>query len=108
MAEYEVESIRAFRIGGDNRQYLVHWKGYDDDSDTWEPEENVSNAQLLVDQFWEGYKYEEEPMKLTGISTLLYNGEIVYLVDYGDEQSIVTKEYLSKYYPKDLMKFLSG
>ena len=108
MEEYEVDSVRAFRIVNGKRQFLVHWKGYDDDSDTWEPEENLSNCTLLVEQFWDKYKYEDETTKLVGISTLLYNGEIVYFINYGDDQSIVTKEYLSKHYPKDLMEFLSS
>ena len=107
MEEFEVECVRSYRIVNGKRQFLVHWRGYNDESDTWEPEENLSNCSELVDEFWRNYKYEDEPTKLEGIATLLYNGEIVYFVNYGDTEAIVTKEYMSKHYPQDLMDFLS-
>jgi hypothetical protein len=36
--KYTVHRIMGFRLKSDNsRQYLVRWKGYDSDNDTWEP-----------------------------------------------------------------------
>jgi len=29
------------------KQYLVQWDGYDDDQNTWEPEENIYDKQLI-------------------------------------------------------------
>ncbi|KAJ3190201.1 hypothetical protein HDU85_000492 [Gaertneriomyces sp. JEL0708] len=35
------------------RKYLIKWKGYEDESwDTWEPEENLQNAKLKIEEFW--------------------------------------------------------
>lgn len=107
MEEFEVEAIRSFRTVDGRREYLVHWKGYDDASDTWEPEENLSNCQPLVESFWHGYTYGDEPPKLEEITAQLYKGEIFYLINFGSSQSVVTKEFLTKHYPKDLEQYLS-
>lgn len=48
--EFEVDSILAQRIFRGKRQYLVRWKGFGPDDDTWEPEENLTNAkETLLD-----------------------------------------------------------
>src|SRR5580700_9305660 len=54
--EYVVEEIRdkqVRKVRGrpDKIQYLVHWKGYPNEEDTWEPIENLKNAQEAVDVF---------------------------------------------------------
>ncbi|KAJ2891394.1 hypothetical protein MKZ38_000508 [Zalerion maritima] len=43
--EYEVEKILAHRGEGPQTEYLVKWKGCDDDENTWEPIEHLTNAQ---------------------------------------------------------------
>ena len=48
--EYEVEAILAHRQEGNSREYLISWKGYTPDDDTWEPEHHLQNCpQLLKD-----------------------------------------------------------
>jgi hypothetical protein len=53
--EYEVETIldhREIKKGRKKtRQYLIRWLGYGAEYDTWEPEENVSNCQELVQNY---------------------------------------------------------
>ena len=51
--EYVVESIKEIKWDEEKNDvsYLIHWRGYRDDDETWEPEENLSNAQEMVDQF---------------------------------------------------------
>ena len=51
MEEYEVESIDGERKNGDKMEYLVRWKGYGELERTWEPEEHLSNAKGLFDQY---------------------------------------------------------
>jgi len=56
--EWEVESIRDHRTKGRgvNREnwYLVHWKGYPDVYDTWEPESNLLQCRELVQEYQKG------------------------------------------------------
>ena len=41
-------------------KYLVWWKGYTVEEDTWESKENLKNASNLVQEFEKEYKREEE------------------------------------------------
>jgi hypothetical protein len=50
--EWEVERILDTRVTHKKRKYLVRWKGYTRDNDSWEPEENVQNATEAVEVFW--------------------------------------------------------
>ena len=44
---------RKFRERG---RYLVQWRGYTVEENTWEPRENLVNAQELVDRFEKEYR----------------------------------------------------
>lgn len=51
--EYEVERIlgvRAAGVGG-GREFLVKWKGFGVEANTWEPEGNLGCGEL-VEEFW--------------------------------------------------------
>lgn len=46
--EYEVEKIVEMRVKKDgSREFLVHWKRWSSDYDTWEPEKNLSCPDLI-------------------------------------------------------------
>ena len=51
--EYEVEEILQSKEENGVQLYLVKWKGYSYDSNTWEPESSLKNASDAISKFWE-------------------------------------------------------
>ena len=49
--EYKVERIVDSRYKGTHLEYLVHWKGWSDSDQTWEPVSNLGNATDAVRDF---------------------------------------------------------
>ena len=49
--EYEIERIVGKRWKGGVRQYRVQWKGYGNSARTWEPEENLRSASMMIDEY---------------------------------------------------------
>ena len=49
-AEYKVEAILEVKKVRGKPQYLIKWEGYEDDENSWEPEENL-DCQDLLDAF---------------------------------------------------------
>lgn len=74
--EYEVEAIlnHRYRVSGGKwnktkthkfgrkrtTEYLVKWKGYQVEDNTWEPEENCTNCQEKVQQYWQAVQQKEK------------------------------------------------
>jgi len=58
--EYEVEKIlNKRRIQGKDK-FLVCWKGYTAEADTWEERKNLENARKKVEEFEREYREEAE------------------------------------------------
>ena len=53
--EYEVEEVLDSRIQRKKLQYLVKWKGYPNEENTWEPEDCLANAKDRVTAFHKQY-----------------------------------------------------
>jgi chromobox protein 1 len=47
--EYEVESILAKRVTKNRTEYLVKWKGYEEDENTWEPVANLHCSDKITE-----------------------------------------------------------
>lgn len=58
-----MEKIVGQRTIKGRRQFLVRWKGYDDDSDTWEQEKDLNCAQLIEEFLVEDEENQEEKAK---------------------------------------------
>jgi len=57
-----VEKILNKKVVREKKKFLVRWKGYMAEEDTWENKENLENAKELVDEFER--EYEEEAKEL--------------------------------------------
>jgi transposase InsO family protein len=51
--EWEVESILDHRTQQNRHEFLIHWKDFPTDDDSWEPIENLEGAQELIAEYWE-------------------------------------------------------
>ena len=53
--EYEVEKILQKRVRkygkGSRVEYLIHWKGYPSEEDTWEPLRELTHCDELIQEF---------------------------------------------------------
>jgi hypothetical protein len=54
VSTYIAESIINARGDTDNREYLIHWRGFPNEFDTWEPDKNVKDRSMVVqaDRRW--------------------------------------------------------
>ena len=51
--EYEVEKILDFKLTKKKKKlFLVKWKGYNEEYNSWEPEENLTNAKQILKKFF--------------------------------------------------------
>jgi hypothetical protein len=49
--EWEVEEILDCQVQGRQHQYLVSWKGFGPQENSWEPDRNIKNCKRMLDQF---------------------------------------------------------
>ena len=55
--EFIVQRIMKFKVVEDNqkskknREFLVRWKGYSAEHDTWEPEDNLTNCPSILEKY---------------------------------------------------------
>ena len=61
--EYKVEEILDRQERRDKTKYLVKWKGYTAEENTWEGLENLKNAMKKVEEFEKG-RFEEEIQRI--------------------------------------------
>jgi len=61
--EFEVEKILNKKIVRRKEKFLVRWKGYTVEEDTWESRENLENTKELVEEFERKYGEEAEELR---------------------------------------------
>ena len=60
-AEFEVEEILDQQDIDGESHYLVKWKGYNSEGNTWEPEENLTHCAAKLRQFLQRNPQEANP-----------------------------------------------
>jgi len=70
--EFEVEKILNKRIVQGKEKFLVQWKGYTAEGDTWESRENLENAKELVEEFEREYRKEAKELVTNFIQSYLH------------------------------------
>jgi len=61
--EFKVEKILNKRMVRGKEKFLVRWKGYMAEEDTWENRENLGNTKELVEEFKRKYEKEVEELR---------------------------------------------
>jgi len=61
--EFEMEKILNKRMIRGKEKFLVRWKGYMAEEDTWENRENLENAKGLVEEFEREYREEVKELR---------------------------------------------
>jgi len=49
--EYKVEEVRKYRKRGREMQYLIHWKGYEDEHNQWIAESGLPHAKDVIENY---------------------------------------------------------
>ena len=59
---YDVEAVVGYRQNGDGSvDYLIKWKGYSEEENTWEPESNLNAGSLeLAKEYCKSYKLSDD------------------------------------------------
>ena len=97
--EYEVERILSKRKRYGKVEYLVRWKGYTVEEDTWEKEGNLGNAREAVADYEK--EYEKMARRIREKEDRAYSrselpGRYTAKVLYGWDDGRFEKEYLEK------------
>ena len=58
-----MEKILNKRIVQGKEKFLVRWKGYTVEEDTWESRENLGNVKELVEEFEKEYREEAKELR---------------------------------------------
>merc|ERR1711893_255799 len=116
--EYSVEKVVDKRTGRNGKiEYLLKWKGYGDEDNTWEPKENL-DCNDLIDEFEKkrkkkkgdddkprGFDRRLDPERIIGATDS--SGELMFLIKWkgSDEADLVPAKEANTKCPQTVIKF---
>ena len=95
--EWEVEKVlNKKRIRGVEK-YLIRWKGFTAEGDTWERKENLKNTEELIEEFERGEVVVRQQVEEEGeYKRMELPGKYMARLLYGWDDQRFEKEYLNK------------
>jgi len=95
--EWEVEKILNKKKIRGVEKYLIRWKGFTAEGDTWERRENLKNAEELIKEFEQGEVVVRREVEEEGeYRRMELLGKYTAKLLYGWDDQRFEKEYLSK------------
>ena len=100
--KYEVEDLLDSQISGKGRghlEYLVKWKNYPREDASWEPKDNLTNAQEILDEFHKKFPNAPRWIRKNDLEFRRYENFTkpdIPKTLYGWEDSKFEREYLEK------------
>jgi len=95
--EWEVEKVLNKKKIRGVEKYLIWWKGFTAEGDTWERKENLKNAEELIEEFERGEIVVRRQVKEEGeYRRMELPGKYMAKLLYGWDDQKFEKEYLNK------------
>ena len=97
--EWEVEKKLNKKKMREVVKYLIWWKGFTAEEDTWERKENLKNAEELIKEFKRGeveVRRQEREVKIDEYRRMELPGKYTAKLLYGWDDQKFEKEYLNK------------
>jgi len=95
--EWEVEKILNKKKVREVEKYLIRWKGFTVEGDTWERKENLKNAEELIKEFEQGEVVVRQQEEEEGeYKRMELPGKYTAKLLYGWDDQRFEEEYLNK------------
>jgi len=95
--EWEVEKVLNKKKIRGVEKYLIRWKGFTAEGDTWEGKENLKNTEKLIDEFKRGEVVVRRQVEEEGeYKRMELPGKYTAKLSYGWDDQRFEKEYLDK------------
>ena len=95
--EWEVEKVLNKKKTRGVEKYLVRWKGFTAEGDTWERKENLKNAEELIEEFEQGgIEVRRQEGEVEEYKRMELPGKYTAKLLYGWDDRKFEEEYLNK------------
>ena len=95
--EWEVEKVLNKKKTRGVEKYLVRWKGFTAEGDTWERKENLKNAEELIEEFEQGgIEVRRQEGEVEEYKRMELPGKYMAKLLYGWDDRKFEEEYLNK------------